>query len=259
MPLTMQQRYEFILQGHSEQEVDDPCMVIKDGQLYCSQCYSHCTLEHLQTNRHQWRLGSFVRAQWQKGKKGKGGNNKGGKGYGGKGNGLDDKGKGMGDGGKGNGLDDQGKGMGDGGKGNGLDDQGKGMGDGGKGSGQGATAQCNGPDVHTLAEALTPVIVERLVPVLVEAIVPMMVQQLVSALTEALQELARTTSEGSSSSNMQGTGAEYFDIGQQSQASSSSWVQQSEVSSTSWIDPAANHVENQSKSRAEPDEKTAFQ
>ena len=227
MPLTMQQRYEFILQGHSEQEVDDPCMVIKDGQLYCSQCYSHCTLEHLQTNRHQWRLGSFVRAQWQKGKKGKGGNNKGGKGYGGKGNDLDDKGKGMGDG--------------------------------GKGSGQGATAQCNGPDVHTLAEALTPVIVERLVPVLVEAIVPMMVQQLVSALTEALQELARTTSEGSSSSNMQGTGAEYFDIGQQSQASSSSWVQQSEVSSTSWIDPAANHVENQSKSRAEPDEKTAFQ
>ena len=56
MSLTPQQRYDFLLQGHTEQEVDDPTMVINQGQLYCSQCHSHCTSEHVNTDRHQWRL-----------------------------------------------------------------------------------------------------------------------------------------------------------------------------------------------------------
>lgn len=158
MPLTPQQRWEFMVAGHTEEEVDDPLIEIRSNCLYCVTCPAWVTAEHIRCGRHQWRLDAFRRAMQVKGP-GKGEQaNKGDKGDGkakgkwanNKGNGKADKGGNKGDDGCGAG-DAKGKGKGAHHKGaedNTRDDPdvagdaGKGEGTikGGKGNGQGADA-----------------------------------------------------------------------------------------------------------------------
>ena len=75
MVLTWQQRIECASAGHTQEEMDDPLVIFKDGGLYCQACRKWVAGSHLQCDAHQHNLNNhwagvreMMRMQEAKGK-----------------------------------------------------------------------------------------------------------------------------------------------------------------------------------------------